>query len=319
MAEYVLQIRLAGYAKEYLRGLVYATARRFAIRGVNRNNAVPHVTLYGPFKAKDEGRVLEAFVDAASRYRLLTYRVRGFNHYMGEKKWLIFNQEMKVLYLEVEPSHELGELRQRLSQSIGPLCDERPYETKNLHAVLPFKRIDKKFDTVWSYLKQYEEPNLIQRMLKIIVLKNGRMLCEYDITTRRLIARDRSAVRRDASAMRAIPPILPRRRRRMRQTRLVEPAVRPWIHDIVQPVIDLGRGEGRWIPDIVRGVLAERQNRSVQKTLTGKSQALNMSMLPIWSGKRAPRSVQTRLEEPVNRRWIPSIIMPLITRKRRPA
>ena len=52
-----------------------------------------------------------------------------------------------------------------------------------------FRDIDRKFPKIWEYIKSKEEPNINQYLLRITILKNGKILCEYDLMQKRLLSR----------------------------------------------------------------------------------------------------------------------------------
>lgn len=43
---YLIEFRFHGYAKWYAKNLIYDVARRFKVKGVTENRAVPHIFLY---------------------------------------------------------------------------------------------------------------------------------------------------------------------------------------------------------------------------------------------------------------------------------
>ena len=49
MPHYLIEIRLYGPAKRYLKGLIWDVAKRFRVTGAIRRRPVPHITLVGPF------------------------------------------------------------------------------------------------------------------------------------------------------------------------------------------------------------------------------------------------------------------------------
>ncbi|MFH1054497.1 MAG: 2'-5' RNA ligase family protein [Candidatus Altiarchaeota archaeon] len=194
MAKYLIEIRFAGYAREYIRRLVYATARRFRIDDVTMKNAAPSLVILGPFRTGNEHEMLKRLVDVAGKYKMVSYRISGFNHYRGQRKWLVFSQLSDIIYLDIEPSDELRSLRRDLVYALNPICKgERLNELDwhKFHATVPFKDMNEKFDAVWGYLKDHEDSNLSQRLLRLTVVRGKRVLCEYDLTDKRLMLHGR--------------------------------------------------------------------------------------------------------------------------------
>lgn len=62
------------------------------------------------------------------------------------------------------------------------------YDSKNkfqFHVTVAMKDIDRKFTNIWNYLKNYEikSKNVCYR---ITLLKKGKIICEYELPTKRL-------------------------------------------------------------------------------------------------------------------------------------
>ncbi|MBM4137725.1 MAG: 2'-5' RNA ligase family protein [Nitrospira sp.] len=181
---FLIEFRLHGYAKEYSKDLILDVARKFRVRGVTKNRAVPHITLYGPSETDDIRRVISQVVAVGQRYTLVPFNIKGFDY---------FDKEGKVIYLDIAPSPELEQLRWELAQSLSKISTSKSMDTKRryaFHSTVAFKDIDKKFDKIWSYVKAREEPNINQYLLRITVLLRSRtILCEYDLVLKRLLNR----------------------------------------------------------------------------------------------------------------------------------
>jgi len=54
MVHYLIEFRFHGYAKKYAKQLIQEVAMKFRVKGVTRNRAVPHITLFGTFTTKQE-------------------------------------------------------------------------------------------------------------------------------------------------------------------------------------------------------------------------------------------------------------------------
>jgi len=59
----------------------------------------------------------------------------------------------------------------------------------SFHATIAFKDIDRKFSDIWRYLKSKEEPYINQYLLRITILRKGKILYEYDLMLKRLLNR----------------------------------------------------------------------------------------------------------------------------------
>lgn len=183
MVHYLIEFRFHGYAKKYARSLIHEVARKFRVKGVTRNRAVPHITLFGPFITKHERKMVSEVVNIGREFSLVPFIVKGFNY---------FEKEHKVIYLDVNPSAELEELRRELAQRLSKISDSQPWDNKKqfqFHSTVAFRDIDRKFPKIWEYIKKKEEPNIKQHLLRITILKGKRILYEYDLILQKLLNR----------------------------------------------------------------------------------------------------------------------------------
>lgn len=184
MANFLIEFRFHGYAKEYARDVVYSVAKKFRVRGVTGKKVVPHISLYGPGRTDDVKKVISAVEKVGRKYSLVSFKVKGFGY---------FDKTPKVIYFDISPSKELGDLRWGLSQelrkvSIGQSWDGR--RNHSFHSTIAFRDIDTKFNKIWSYLKSSEQPDIDQHLLRITVLGvRRRIVCEYDLVLKRLLNR----------------------------------------------------------------------------------------------------------------------------------
>lgn len=130
MAHYLVEFRLHGYVKRYAKRLICEVARKFHVRGITRKKLVPHITLFGSFTTSDEERVVKAITEAARKHSKVPFKVKGFNYFKGKRSWFIGSHKGKVIYLDIEPSQELEELRREIAEKLTPFCKTRSYDHK---------------------------------------------------------------------------------------------------------------------------------------------------------------------------------------------
>ena len=184
MANFLIEFRLHGYAKEYAKDVVYSVAKKFRVRGVAGRRVVPHISLYGPGKTEDIRKVISAVEKVGSKYSLVPFKVKGFGY---------FNKTPKVIYFDISPSKELEDLRWELSQELRKVSTGQSWDSQrnhSFHATIAFRDIDAKFDRIWAYLKSKEKPDINQYLLRITVIgARGRIVCEYDSVLKKLLNR----------------------------------------------------------------------------------------------------------------------------------
>ena len=184
MANFLIEFRMQGYAKEYAKGIVYSVAKKFRVRGVTRRKVVPHISLYGPGRTDDIRKVISAVEKVGCKYSLVPFKVEGFGY---------FDKTPKVIYFDISPSKELEDLRWELSQELGKVSTGQSWDSRrnhSFHATIAFRDIDTNFNRIWSYLKSKEKPDISQYLLRIAIIgARGRIVCEYDLVLKRLLNR----------------------------------------------------------------------------------------------------------------------------------
>ncbi|MEM3373588.1 MAG: 2'-5' RNA ligase family protein [Candidatus Woesearchaeota archaeon] len=185
MTLYLIEFRFHGYAKRYAKNIIYDVAKKFKVKGVTRKRAVPHMTLFGPFSTNNEINVIKTILNVCRKYQIISFRIKGFNYF---DSWA-----NKVIFLDIVPSKELKELRWELAKKLRTIVYTlSEFDKKKeffFHATIAFKDIDTKFDKIWKYIKNKEEPNINQKLLRITIVKNGKILCEYDFIQKKLLNR----------------------------------------------------------------------------------------------------------------------------------
>ena len=198
---YLIEIRLMGETKHLTKKFIYDLFYRFKVRGQVRTRPVPHVTLFGPFGCKSIRQVIHTMGEVGSEYQELEYGVDGFDYFELKKKFLFVTTSTKknAIYLKIIPSKELEDFRSRLAKKLLKLVDntstfDRSRGKFHFHATIGLKDIDRKFDDVWEYLKNYRIKTR-GTCYRITLLNRGEIMYEYELPTKRLLSR-RQALRR---------------------------------------------------------------------------------------------------------------------------
>ena len=103
MTNYLIEFRFHGYARKYAKRVIYDVGKKFRVKGVTRRKVVPHISMFGSFTTRNEKKMVSEIVDVASKYTIVPFTVKGFNYFD--------NPGNKVIYLDIEPSEELKQLR----------------------------------------------------------------------------------------------------------------------------------------------------------------------------------------------------------------
>jgi 2'-5' RNA ligase len=199
---YLIEIRLMGESKHLARQLIYDIHRKFRVMGQVRKRPVPHVTLFGPFGTRNIRQVIRDIREVGAEYSELEYGIDGFDYFELKKKFLFITTSSKknVIYLKIVPSENLKDFRHKLAKKLLKFTDavNASHDSKEkfkFHATVAMKDIDRKFDRIWDYLKGYDIKTK-GMCYRITLLKEGKIMYEYDFPTKRLLNRRQSLTRR---------------------------------------------------------------------------------------------------------------------------
>ncbi len=187
---FYIDVRLHGYSKNYAKSLIFDISKKFHVKGATRGKVVPHITLYGPATTHDIRRVVSIVQSIGQKYTLVPFKIKGFDY---------FPNHSKVIFLDIDPSPELKNLRWELSEALQKISTCQPFDKTrefNFHSTIAFKDINRKFERIQHYIKQ-EEPDIKQYLLRITILGHrSRILYEYDIILKKLLNRNEALSRR---------------------------------------------------------------------------------------------------------------------------
>ncbi len=184
--DYLLELRLSGSARKYVKDIAFDVARKFDVSGATRNRVPPHITMIGPIKTTNEQRLIYEIIETCMKYDLMTIKFSGFTSFGN---WLFGN---RVLAINIEQSSELELLRIELLAKLSGFCQLSKFDKRKWkpHATIAFKDIDKKFGQIKAYLQNRNCPAIQHYVLRITLLKNARILREYDFLQHRTLNRD---------------------------------------------------------------------------------------------------------------------------------
>jgi 2'-5' RNA ligase len=180
---YFVEVRLMGDLKGYLKAIMHDIADEFGVEGSVDPRPVPHITLFGPYDTNRGTEAKNAVRDVCSQFDLVPFRLNGFGHFRND-----------VIYVDVEPSPELRQLRRRLAANLRPISSEcQPYDVSKyyrFHVTVAKNDIEREFDDIWSYVIDEFDPSGEQYALRVTSLRGRRIMHEYDLLQDRLLPRD---------------------------------------------------------------------------------------------------------------------------------
>jgi len=107
---FFIEFRLQGFAKQYanwVNSRIHGEARRLRIRKLSEGRCVSHIALFGPARTNNLKRVIDEVERTCRKYTLVPFKIGGFDCFR--------NPDANWLYLDVEPSSELEQLRYEIA------------------------------------------------------------------------------------------------------------------------------------------------------------------------------------------------------------
>ena len=182
MTHYLIDIRLMGSVKHQIRTLSTQLAEKF---NLGNKLVVPHITLAGPFSTRDEKKLIEDFKRICSdQHEIPKYEVGGYG----------FFNETKVVYVTITPDETLKQFRYQISRAILPYCTLRNYDLDSadefrFHSTLAMKLDWLTFQRIKWHFREQENVIYRHHPIRATLLRNSRILCEYDFIQERMLSR----------------------------------------------------------------------------------------------------------------------------------
>lgn len=182
---YLIEIRMFGKAKYDIKRLILCTGEQFNTQIPRR--PVPHITLVGPFEARDENRLIKDFNSVCCNVDLISYVVDGIDVF----------PDTGVIYLDVQPSDELITFRRNLKNKLDGHCNLSKWDFQEpfkFHTTIVNHVDQEKIRTIKRNIKHDQRYSHL--MLRATLLKNGRIVVEYDFLLRRMLNRNEALDRK---------------------------------------------------------------------------------------------------------------------------
>ncbi len=200
MTHYLIDIRLMGSVKQQIRSLSNHLAEKF---NLGDKLVTPHITLAGPFSTTDENKLIEDFTRVCTNQKEIPKYEVG--HYG-------FFDDTRVVFVTITPDETLRQFRYQLSRTISPYCSLRKYDLDSaeefrFHATLAMKLDWLSFQRIKWYFRNQESVIYRHHPIRATLLRNSRILCEYDFIQERMLTRaqalSRATMKRDFDILKA--------------------------------------------------------------------------------------------------------------------
>ena len=182
MTHYLIDIRLMGSVKDQIRNLSNHLQEKF---NLGNKRVIPHITLAGPFSTCNEKKLIEDFTHICiNQKEIPKYEVGRYG----------FFDDSKVVYVTITPDENLKQFRYQLSQAISPYCSLRRYDLDSaddfrFHSTLAMNLDWLTFQRIKWYFREQEPVIYRHHPIRATLLRNSRILCEYDFIQGRMLSR----------------------------------------------------------------------------------------------------------------------------------
>ena len=182
MTHYLIEYRFQGRAKIEIRQMIFNLDNKFHLGILNSKNPIPHITLAGPLTTNNEARLIRDFTALCKSTPFCSFKVNGFGNF----------KDSRVVYIDIVPSQKLDEFRWNLAQKLRPYCTLRDFDYKKdfeYHATLAMKLDHQDFRSVKNHIEKQNSPKYRHFLIRVTLIKNQKILYEYDFLQRRLLNR----------------------------------------------------------------------------------------------------------------------------------
>ena len=135
---------------------------------------VPHITLAGSLKTRDEERLVREIVAACKKHKIIKFRLDGFDKF-----------DKNVIYVKIRPSPSLILLQKEITTALKDFCEMGEHDlnrTFKFHGTLHMdKNGIQNFDKIWKYVNTFNIPGLDLHLARVTLLKSGRIFMEHDL------------------------------------------------------------------------------------------------------------------------------------------
>ena len=183
MVCYLIEFRFQSVRiKKYLKSTIYEINRKFKVGKIIN---VPHITLVGPIKTSNEKRLISDFARICSGTRLMKLKMLGFGTFDSNR----------VVYVNIGASDRFNEFRVNLAKTLKPYCTLQSHDKRedkdrfSYHSTLAMNLSPEKFNAIKNYIDRKPKPDYNQIVMRVTLLKGGKILREYDFMQRRLFNR----------------------------------------------------------------------------------------------------------------------------------
>jgi len=188
MTRYLIDIRQMGSVKHQIRNLSNQLQEKF---NLGDKGVIPHITLAGPFSTGDEKKLVEDFTRiCANQKEIPKYNVGRYG----------FFDDTRAVFVTITADETLKQFRYQLSRALAPYCSLRKYDLDSadafrFHSTLAMKLDWLTFQRIKWHFRRQERIIYRHHPIRATLLRNSRILCEYDFIQKRMLTRSQAMSR----------------------------------------------------------------------------------------------------------------------------
>jgi len=186
MTSYLIEFRFQSRkVKTHLQRIIYNIYRKFR---VGKGKKVSHISLVCITNTTNEKRLISDFARICSQTKQMKFAVNGFGTFDNNQ----------VVYAKIDASTRLNDFRIKLVENIKSYCQVQPNDKNKdkdkfgYHSTLAMKMSPEKFNQVKRYVMRLPKPRYSHIVMRVTLLKRGKILKEYDFMQRRLLNRQQA-------------------------------------------------------------------------------------------------------------------------------
>ncbi|MBI2629938.1 2'-5' RNA ligase family protein [Candidatus Pacearchaeota archaeon] len=189
MTHYFIEFRFHGKAKREMKELIWRVNKKFRIFSPKR--PIPHITLVAPFYTSQEHRLVNDFKQVCEKHPLVKFKISGYGTF----------DSSKVVHIKIIPSEKMTIFRNALIKKIKSYCTLNSTDAFSFlgiikvsrkyspHATIAMKLSPMKFMQVKEFTHHQPSFQYEHNLLRATLIKNSKILYEYDFVQRRLLNR----------------------------------------------------------------------------------------------------------------------------------
>lgn len=186
---YLIEFRFFGKSQTETKSLIKEVKKKFKIR--TKYRAVPHISIVGPIrKCSSHKQLVRDFIRTCKEFQdeKIRFEIEGFGTF----------RKSRVLFLDIKPNRKFKKFRRKLIRRIRGYTSRPPYDKVwfwKPHATIAMHLPKSKFKAVKKFLKRKKDPYYNHLLVRATLLKDSKILYEYDFMLGKVLNRKKAKSR----------------------------------------------------------------------------------------------------------------------------